>query len=71
MNLVLGIILIVVALLVGIVIGFLIARKLITKQIKDNPPINEHMIRDMYKQMGRTASEKQIRQIMNSMNKHK
>ena len=61
----------IVSLIVGLVIGgglgFYFTRKYITKQIKDNPPINEKMIRAMYRQMGRTASEVQVRQIMKSM----
>jgi len=33
--------------------------------------MNEKMIREMMRQMGRTPSEKQVRQIMNSMNQYK
>ncbi|UUM20095.1 MULTISPECIES: YneF family protein [unclassified Mycoplasma] len=65
-----------VGMIIGIVIGvalitalitFLLARKMFEKQIKENPPVSEKMIRVMFKQMGRTASETQIRQIMRSM----
>ena len=38
------------------------------KEIKENPPINEKMIRAMFLQMGRKPSEAQIRQIMKSVN---
>ena len=55
----------------GAVIGFLIARYFLKKQIEKNPPINEKMIRVMFKQMGRTPSEKQIREIMRNMNNQK
>ena len=41
------------------------------KQLKENPPINEKMIRAMFMQMGRKPSEAQIRQIMKSMNQAK
>ena len=34
------------------------------KYIKENPPINEKMIKIMMQQMGRTPSEKQVRQVM-------
>lgn len=59
------------ALVVGAIIGFFAARAYFQKQIKDNPPINEKMIRVMYQQMGRKPSEAQIRAIMNNINKQK
>ena len=55
--------------IVGGVAGFFIARYVLKKQIEKNPPINEKMIRVMFQQMGRTPSEKQIREIMRNMNK--
>lgn len=54
--------------LIGAVIAFFVTKRLFEKQIKDNPPINENMIRAMYAQMGRKPSEAQIRQIMRTMN---
>lgn len=54
--------------LIGAVIAFFVTKKLFEKQIKDNPPITESMIRAMYSQMGRKPSEAQIRQIMRTMN---
>lgn len=59
------------ALIVGGVLGFFISRKAFTKYLEKNPPINEKMIRTMMQQMGRTPSEKQVRQIMASMNQQK
>ena len=56
-------------LIVGGVIGFFLARWLLKREIQKNPPINEKMIRVMFAQMGRTPSEKQIREIMRNMNK--
>ncbi|PZW01565.1 YneF family protein [Metamycoplasma auris] len=44
-----------------------IAKKKFEKQLRENPPINEKMIRVMFQQMGRKASEAQIRQVMRSM----
>ena len=41
-------------LIAGGIIGFLIARRYMKKYIKDNPPINEKMIKAMMMQMGRT-----------------
>lgn len=69
MPLWLGILLIVVALIGGIVIGFFIARQYMMNYLKENPPINEQMIRVMMSQMGRKPSEKQVRQMMAAMNK--
>lgn len=59
------------ALLIGAIIGFFVSRKVFSNYLKKNPPINERMIRDMMTQMGRTPSEKQVRQIMQSMNQDK
>ena len=53
--------------IVGAVISYFVTRKNFEKQLKENPPINEKMIRAMYAQMGRKPSEAQIRQIMKSM----
>ena len=57
----------VLALIGGAVAGFFLARYFLKKQIEKNPPINEKMIRVMFAQMGRTPSEKQIREIMRNM----
>ena len=54
--------------LAGAVAGFFLARYFLKKQIEKNPPINEKMIRVMLTQMGRKPSEKQVREIMRSMN---
>lgn len=69
MALWLGITLIVVALIGGVAIGFYAARQYMMKYFKENPPINEQMIRVMMAQMGRKPSEKQVRQMMAQMNK--
>jgi len=52
-------------------LGFYFTRRAFIKQLKDNPPINEKMIRAMYMQMGRKPSEAQIKQIMKSMDQNK
>ena len=62
---------IVLALIGGGVAGFFITRYIFQKQIKENPPVNEKMIRTMFRSMGRTPSEKQIREIMRNMNSNK
>ena len=55
-------------LIVGAIAGFFGARWFFQKQLKENPPVNEKMIRAMFRSMGRTPSEKQVREIMRSMN---
>ena len=57
----------VVGLIIGGAAGFFITRHMFQKQLKENPPITEKMIRSMYAQMGRKPSEAQIRAIMKSM----
>ena len=63
------ILLIVVALIAGVAIGFFAARQYMMKYLKDNPPINEQMLRMMMAQMGMTPSQKKINQMMAQMNK--
>jgi len=69
MELWLAITLIIVALIAGAAIGFYAARQYMMKYLKENPPINEQMLRMMMAQMGRKPSEKQVKQMMNQMNK--
>ena len=59
------------ALIVGGIAGFFITRYIFQKQLRENPPVNEKMIRAMFRSMGRTPSEKQIREIMRNMNSNK
>ena len=59
----------VIGLFVGLVAGFFLARFFMKKYLKDNPPINEKMIKIMMQQMGRTPSQKQVNQMMKAMNK--
>jgi len=71
MQLWLAIVLIIVALIVGAVLGFFISQKYFKRYLEKNPPINEQMVRAMMTQMGRKPSEKQVRQVLNSMNQQK
>jgi len=48
-------------------LGFYITKKLIEKQLRQNPPISESQIRAMYMSMGRKPSEAQIRSTMSAM----
>ncbi|WP_342269416.1 YneF family protein [Spiroplasma endosymbiont of Aspidapion aeneum] len=50
----------------GGILGFVITRKMIKKQLKDNPPITEKQIRAMYMSMGRKPSESDIKKTMNA-----
>ena len=63
------VVIVIVALIGGVVIGFFAARQYMMKYLKENPPINEQMLRMMMAQMGRKPSEKQVKQMMNQMNK--
>ncbi len=65
----LAVLLIIIALVGGAALGFYLARRYMMKYLKENPPINEQMIRVMMAQMGRKPSEKQVRQMMAQMNK--
>ena len=42
---------------VGAFLGFYFTRKRFEKELRENPPINEKMIRAMFLQMGRKPSE--------------
>ncbi|AKJ52685.1 YneF family protein [Metamycoplasma hominis] len=53
--------------IIGGIIAVYITQKKFKKQLKENPPVTEKMIRVMFQQMGRKASEAQIRQVMRSM----
>lgn len=53
--------------IIGGFVGMLIAKKMFTKQLKENPPISEKAIRAMFLQMGRKPSEAQIKAVMRSM----
>lgn len=55
--------------IIGAAISFLVTRKMFQKQLKENPPIDEKMVRAMFMQMGRKPSEAQIRQVMKTMQK--
>ena len=57
-------------LLVGLIIGFFFSRYVMKKYMKKNPPINEKMIEVMMSSMGRKPSQKQVRQVMNQMNRY-
>lgn len=57
-------------LVVGLVAGFFIAKKVFQKQLKENPPISEEMIKSLMRGMGRNPSQKQVNQLMKQMQKY-
>lgn len=59
-----------VGIIIGGVIGFFISRKVMTSYLKKNPPINEEMIKALMTSMGRKPSQKQVNQMMKSMEKY-
>ena len=56
-----------IGLVVGAVATFFITRYLFNKQLKENPPITERQIRQMFISMGQKPSEKQIQHVLRSM----
>ena len=54
----------------GVVVGFLVSKKLMTKYLQKNPPINEEMIKTLMSGMGRTPTQKQVNQMMKQMQKY-
>ena len=66
----LDILYLVIGLVVGAVLGFFLARRFMMKYLKKNPPINEEMIKTLMLQMGRKPSQKQINQMMKSMERY-
>ena len=61
---------VVIGLIIGLVAGFFIAKKVFTKQLKENPPITEDMIKSLMRGMGRQPSQKQVNQLMKQMQKY-
>ena len=51
----------------GAAISFWLTKRMFEKQLRENPPVNEKMIRAMFLQMGRKPSEAQIKSVMRSM----
>ena len=64
------ILMVLLGLVIGLIMGIAVARKLMKKYLKDNPPINEEMIKGLMMQMGRKPNQKQINQMMKAMQKY-
>ncbi|MDD6468098.1 MAG: YneF family protein [Erysipelotrichaceae bacterium] len=67
MEFVIQLVYLVIGLAIGGALGFYFTRKHFEKELKENPPVNEKMIRAMFLQMGRKPSEAQIKQVMKAM----
>ena len=63
------ILLVLVGLIIGAVAGFFISQAYMKKYLKKNPPINEKMIETLMSGMGRKPSQKQVKQLMQQMNR--
>ncbi len=59
--------LVILALLVGVVIGFFGARSYMKNYLRNNPPIDENMLRTMMMQMGQKPSDRKLHQMVNTM----
>ena len=57
----------IITLITGAVISFFVTKRLFEKQLRENPPVNEKMIRAMFLQMGQKPSEAKIKAVMRSM----
>ena len=68
-NIWMDILYLVIGLVVGVLAGFFISKKLVSKQLKENPPVNEEMIKTLMRGMGRNPSQKQVNQLMKQMQK--
>ena len=60
----------IIGILAGVAIGFFVSQWLFKKHLRENPPINEDVIRTMMMQMGRKPSQKQINQVMKQVNQN-
>lgn len=57
--------------LIGLVLGLVLGAVLMffwfKRYLEKNPPITEKQIKEIFKQMGRSPSQKQMKQIMNNI----
>lgn len=65
------ILMILIGIIIGAAVGFFTCKKYMLKYFKKNPPINEKMIETLMSGMGRKPSQKQVKQLMQQMNRMK
>lgn len=61
----------IICMLTAAAITFWLTKRMFEKQLRENPPVSEKMIRAMFLQMGRKPSEAQIKSVMRSMQQAK
>lgn len=60
-----------IGIIIGSIAGFFLCRHFMMSYFKKNPPINEKMIETLMSGMGRKPSQKQVKQLMQQMNRLK
>lgn len=60
-----------IGIIIGVIAGFFLCRHFMMNYFKKNPPINEKMIETLMSGMGRKPSQKQVKQLMQQMNRLK
>ena len=60
-----------IGIIIGAIAGFFFCRHFMMNYFKKNPPINEKMIETLMSGMGRKPSQKQVKQLMQQMNRLK
>ena len=60
----------VVGIIIGLVVGLFVTKRMFQKQLKENPPVSEEMIKALMRGMGRNPSQKQVNQLMKQMQKY-
>ena len=69
MNMWHDILMVFIGIIIGAIAGFFLCRHFMMSYFKKNPPINEKMIETLMSGMGRKPSQKQVKQLMQQMNK--
>ena len=60
-----------IGIIIGAIASFFLCRRFMMSYFKKNPPINEKMIETLMSGMGRKPSQKQVKQLMQQMNRLK
>ena len=60
-----------IGIIIGAIAGFFLCRHFMMNYFKKNPAINEKMIATLMSGMGRKPSQKQVKQLMQQMNRLK
>ena len=71
MNMWHDILMVFIGIIIGAIAGFFLCRHFMMNYFKKNPPINEKMIETLMSGMGRKPSQKQVKQLMQQMNRLK